>query len=121
MSNLLKETENDILRSGHKVEEIIFIGSETSGHTCTWEEFVKLADKEYDDGFGCAKVATDLIIVFSDGSKMWRDEYDGSENWSYSTPFVMPDNPLPVKRLIGNYWPKLSDLQDDNDRHHKGE
>ena len=89
--NLLSETIKDIESSGHTTDDIVFIGSEKSGHSCTWEQFVSLADREYDSGFGSSEVATDLIIVFSDGSKMWRGEYDGSEWWEDSSPFQKPD------------------------------
>lgn len=44
---------------------ITFIGSISSGHACTWEEFEKLADFDYDGGFGAQKVATDLVIVLT--------------------------------------------------------
>lgn len=118
MTNLLTETIEDIRDSGHTPEEIVFIGSERSGHQCTWGEFQELANQEYDNGFGAAEVATDLIIVFTDGTKLWRHEYDGSESWEYSTPFVRPTGNLPIKRLIGNYWPSLEQLQDDSDDHH---
>lgn len=98
--NLLTETKRDITTSGHSPEDIVFIGSESSGHQCTWDEFCVLADVEYHSGFGAAEVAQDLIIVFSDGQKMWRGEYDGSEWWEHSTPFKRPDTSLPVTRLI---------------------
>lgn len=98
--NLLNETIEDIAESGHKVEDIIFIGSEESGHSCTWDEFVLLADREYDDGFGAQEVADDLVIVFSDRSKMWRHEYDGSEYWAYSRPFNAPPEKKPIKSLF---------------------
>ena len=97
--NLLKETREDIAASGHNLDDIIFIGGEHSGYSCTWEEFEKLADFEYDDGFGAQEVATDLIIAFKDGSKMWREEYDGSEHWSYSRPFRMPTSTHPIQSL----------------------
>ena len=99
MDNLLKETKEAIKKSGHKIEDILFIGSEKSGHSCTWEEFEKLADVEYDGGYGASEVAQDLIIVFKDNAKMWRGEYDGSEWWNYSTPFQMPKELKPIKRL----------------------
>ena len=114
--NLLKETIDDITQSGHTPADIIFIGSERTGHSCTWDEFQSLADFEYDAGFGAQEVADDLIIVFSDGSKMWRHKYDGSENWEYSTPFVMPEDRLPITRLqvksdqVG--WRSLAEVQD---------
>jgi hypothetical protein len=98
--NLLKETRQDIELSGHTPEDIIFIGSEQTGHRCTWAEFEVLADVEYDAGFGAQEVASDLIIVFSDGARMWRHEYDGSEEWSYSFPFKEPAESKPIRRLV---------------------
>lgn len=98
--NFLKETVEGIKKSGHKTSDIVFIGSEKSGHQCTWKEFTKLADIEYDGG---AEIAGDLIIVFSDGGKMWRGEYDGSEWWEYSPPFKQPEVKLPIRTLKGRY------------------
>ncbi len=100
MKNLLEETKSAIADSGHTEADIIFIGSEQSGHQCTWEEFCVLADKEYDNGYGNPEVAYDLIIVFSDGHKMWRGEYDGSEWWEYSSPFAMPTEKHPIHSLF---------------------
>ena len=114
--NLLKETIEDIASAGKTPEQIVFIGSEQSGHQCTWQEFQTLANIDYDSSFGAQEVASDLIIVFNDGSKMWRHEYDGSENWDYSTPFVAPAEVKPIVRLtvkpghIG--WETLADAQD---------
>lgn len=112
--NLLKETKAAIEFSGHKSEQITFIGSEESGHQCTWEEFIVLADKNYDAGFGAQEVAKDLIIVFDDGQKMWRGEYDGSEWWEYSTPFTRPEKSKKIKNLIGrgagHWWRTLANL-----------
>lgn len=98
--SLLNETKKAIEQSGHTPEQIVFIGSESSGHSCTWEEFKVLADVEYDSGFGSQKVATDLIIAFKDGQKMWRGEYDGSEWWNYSKPVKLPSERKPIKRLV---------------------
>ena len=116
MANLLKETLEDIKLSGHTIMDIIFIGSEESGYYCNWEEFTKLANQEYDDGFGAQEVATDLIIVFSDGSKMWRHEYDGSERWDYSTPFEMPQKVKQIKSLFVNSddigWQTIAEIND---------
>lgn len=115
--NFLKETIGDIETAGKTPEQIIFIGSEESGHECTWQEFLQLADFDYDAGFGAQEVATDLIIVFEDGSKMWRHEYDGSERWDYSTPFARPAEKKPINRLqvksdqVG--WRDLADVQFD--------
>ena len=108
--NLLQETLTALFNSGHKISDIVFIGSEESGHSCTWTEFEKMADREYDSGFGGAEVATDLIIVFRDGQKMWRGENDGSEWWEYSTPFKQPKILKPIKNLFGKYHQPLTDI-----------
>ena len=98
--NLLKETTEDIEKSGHKIEDVVFIGSEETGHECTWDQFVLMANREYDSGFGAAQVAQDLVIVFSDGATMTRGEYDGSEWWQYSTPFKRPEEAHPIVTLF---------------------
>lgn len=98
--NLLEETLQDIAESGHTPEDIVFIGSRHTGHRCTWAEFEKLANVEYDASFGAQEVASDLEIVFSDGFSMGRSEYDGSEAWSYVKRFRYPGKDLPIKQLI---------------------
>lgn len=110
MINLLSETKRAINDSGHGPSDIIFIGSEESGHSCSWKEFLKLADVEYDNGYGSPWVATDLIIVFSDGQKMWRGEYDGSEWWEHSKPFVRPDRALKITALGAGLWKNLAEI-----------
>jgi len=118
MSNFLRETHDGIKRSGHTTDDIIFIGSPISGHRCTWEQFEKLADFEYDPGFGTVEIATDLIIVFRDGSSMWRSEHNGSEWWDYAEPFIEPKESHTITRLsvvgtdeIG--WCSLNELNKD--------
>lgn len=98
--NLLKETTEDIEKSGHKIEDIVFIGSEKTGHECTWEQFASMADRDYDNGFGSPQVAQDLVIVFADGATMTRGEYDGSEWWQYSTPFERPTGQHSITSLF---------------------
>jgi hypothetical protein len=115
--NLLKETISELKKSGHSPTDIVFIGSEESGHTCTWEEFQVLADQEYDSGYGGQEVAMDLIIVFSDGSKMWRDEYDGSESWAWKRPFKAPETTKPIRSLFvpphRAGWMDLEDIDEE--------
>ena len=99
MANFLAETIDAVAKSGHKPDDIIFIGSKETGHQCTWEEFCKLADIEYDSGFGAQEIASDLIVVFADGSSMWRWEYAGSEWWVFAVPFVAPEQRKSIKAL----------------------
>ncbi len=109
--NLLEETIEDIESAGKSVEDIIFIGSQNSGHSCTWEEFKVLANIEYHNGFGGQEVASDLIIVFSDKSYLDRHEYDGSEGWEFHPAFEMPGAVKKISRLVGDrYWPSLEEL-----------
>ena len=112
--NLLQETIEAITKSGHAIEDVAFIGSEDAQHRCTWEEFERMADTEYDNGFGGAEVATDLIVRFNDGRRMWRGEYDGSEWWEYDPiderDYTQPGKP--IHKLVGGLWTNLSELND---------
>jgi hypothetical protein len=109
--NLLKETKDLIEALHQSVDDIIFIGSEASGHSCTWEEFCTLADFEYDNGFGGQNVVADLVIVFRDMTMLHREEYDGSEWWGIRSPFKMPKAKKPILRLNGgNSWLSLEDM-----------
>ena len=113
--NLLKETLDDIKESGHVINDIIYIGAEESGFCCEWDEYEIIADIEYDDGFGSQEIASDLIIVFSDGSKMWRHEYDGSEHWAYSKPFKMPSDKKKITTVCnGGMWEDLESMNKAN-------
>lgn len=112
--NFLEETIKDIEKSGHTVDDIAFIGSVSTGHGVRdWEHFTQLANFDYDSGYGSAKIAQDLKVVFSDKSYMWREEYDGSEWWSYCVPVDIPEFITPVESLGGNrfMWDTLEDIQ----------
>lgn len=101
IKNLLEETIEIIQENNLDINDIIFIGSEETGHRCTWEEFKILANKEYDSGLGLRDVAADLIIIFKDGSRMYRDEYEGSEWWECIKAFQMPKKFKIIKNLFG--------------------
>lgn len=109
-TNLLSETERAIADTPNTPEDIIFIGSQTSGHYCTWEQFCVLADVEYDSGYGGQEVARDLIIVFKDGTYLYRSEYDGSEWWDYTVPFRFPRKLHDIARLISGGWSTLDEI-----------
>ena len=113
MTNLLHETIQAIEAFGHEVQDIVFIGSIVSGYSCTWTEFLLLADIEYNNGFGAQEVAYDLVIVFGDGSTMWRNEYDGSEWWEYSKPVKIPTEQKQISKLTGDIWVSLAELHED--------
>lgn len=113
--NLLTETIEAITESGHTPDQIVFIGSEQSGHQCSWDEYRILADQAYDNSYVAQKVAKDLIIVFSDGTRMFRAEYDGSEWWDYVRVFAVPKSAVPIRKLFTNHvgWDTLFDINNE--------
>ena len=90
--NFLEETKEAIKDSGHNFEDVMFIGSSNGEYRMSWEKFVTKANFNYDDGYGAAAIATDLIIYFKDCTYIERGEYDGSEWWSYNVPKVFNVN-----------------------------
>ena len=112
MKNLLVETIESLEQSGHTIEDIIFIGSVISGYYCDWEEFKKLANREYDNGYGAPEVALDLEIIFSDGMRMSRHEYDGAEWWEFSKPVPELERSKKIKALFANNigWESLEEI-----------
>ena len=112
--NFLDETIEYIKQIEHTTDEIIFIGSEQSGHSCEWGEFTEIANLDYHDGYRAQEIATDLIIVFKDGSKMCRDENGGLECWKHSTPFKMPENKKNLLKVMGGgVWESLEEIHQD--------
>jgi hypothetical protein len=97
--NLLQETIDDLKFAGKTTDDILWIG--TRDVYFSWEDFKKVADTEYDGGFGSQKVAQDLMIV-GNGWYMDRHEYDGSESWSFHEPIQKPKVYLKPKALTVN-------------------
>lgn len=108
--NLLTETIEDIKESGHSIKDVHFIGSKDGKYSITWQEFEQLADIEYDNGYGAPEVATDLIIQFTDRSYLQRNEYDGSEWWSYPKPLPLLSSGKPFTKLTGGMWSTIDQL-----------
>lgn len=89
--NLLKETAEVLGANGKAPSDVQFCAIDKIYFT--WEDFEKLADFEYDAGFGGQEVAGKLLIV---GKSFWleRHEYDGSEWWEYKS---LPKRPRKYK------------------------
>ena len=83
MINLLSETKEAIRESKHTIDDILWIGSADGNLAISWDDFEKIADIDYDSGYGAQKIATDLVIVLKDKTWLERGEYDGSEWWDY--------------------------------------
>ncbi len=104
MENLLKQTIDDMEFEGKDPSDIVFIGTRSQSHSCTWDEYRNLANFEYNPDYGAVAVMNELVIVFNDGAIMERQEYDGSEWWRYIPPFVLdprlePSGLLSLKEL----------------------
>ena len=110
--NFLQETTKDIEESGHIPSDIIFMGSVKSGYACTWDEFIKLADFEYDSGYGGSYIARDIIVLFSDKQYMERREYDGAEWWDYCVPIVIPKILKKIEHLHMSCADYLEEMHD---------
>lgn len=94
--NLLKETIKILKDHNKTFDDIEWIG--TTEIEISVDEFIKEADREYDDDYGAAEVNPNLVVV---GKDFWleRDEYDGLEWWEFKT---MPKRPMPKKLYIFN-------------------
>lgn len=111
--NLLQETIHELEAHGKTLDDVqVICGNKFQ---ITKEEFLRLADIEYDNGFGGAEIAGDLTLV---GEDFWleRREYDGSEWWEYKT---MPTTDLPVKKaytLFGGAFGQLESAEETDER-----
>lgn len=102
MINLLVETYKALVDNRLTENDVDFVGSKYTEHQCSWEDFKKLADQEYNNGFGVQVVATDLVVVFKDGSWLERDEYAGSECWTFKKVAIKATAALPIHTLFSS-------------------
>lgn len=80
MKNLLEETKEILKENGKSPKDVWWIGNEE--FRFSWTDFVQLANKEYDGGYGSSEVYEGLKVV-GEGWWLERGEYDGSEWWEY--------------------------------------
>ncbi|WP_419791597.1 hypothetical protein [Staphylococcus chromogenes] len=115
-TNLLNETIEALSNNGLTFEDVLWIGCKD--YAISIDEFKKLANVEYDSGYGAPKVATDLKIV---GENWWleREEYDGSEWWQFRSKPINPKrikkiNSLIVDERVSIGWSALSDINEED-------
>jgi hypothetical protein len=108
--NLLSETVDALSNSGKTRSDVRWIGSTNYGYF-DWWHFVKIANIEYDDGYGAAEVARDLVIV---GDDWWleRNEYDGSEWWTFKKLPIKPPNNIEPNKVTSGYNRSLRELNE---------
>jgi hypothetical protein len=108
MTNLLKETKEELEEHKLSGSDVLWVGSKDL--YTTWDNFIEIANVEYDSGFGVQGVIFDLLIV---GKDWWleRHEYDGSEWWEFKR---LPIKPNRKQRITGvlriNYEGNLKEL-----------
>jgi hypothetical protein len=78
--NFLKETLDKMKENNVSPEDVVYVFN--SFGYCSWEEFEKLANFDYNNGYGLIAIDLNLIVR---GSDWWleRGEYDGSEWWEF--------------------------------------
>jgi hypothetical protein len=106
--NLLNETISILRDHGKTSNDVEWVG--TRSRWFTWDEFASVANIEYDEGFGCAQVAVDLLVV---GRTWWleRREYDGSEWWEFKQLLPQPAIHAPPRSLVSGMWSKLDEIE----------
>lgn len=99
MGNLLKETKQILKEHGKTIKDIVAVQGSDFGIRV--DDFIRLADTLYDNGFGSQKVAEDLVVI---GNGFWleRHEYDGSEWWEYKECPAILENIMEVTALTVN-------------------
>lgn len=104
MINLLEETKQELKDVGKTLNDIKWVS--WHGRELPIENFVTVADKQYDNGYGSNEVSMSLLVV---GDDWWleRHEYDGSEWWEYKTLPVRPKEAAYVtKEAFWKYPPR---------------
>lgn len=107
--NLLKETEEVLSEHGKTFKDVLWIGG--NAFTISIEDFKRLADVEYYNGFGAPEVAVDLVVV---GCDWWleRTDYDGAEDWAFKKLPEKPEEERKIKRVVTNKggWDSLKEM-----------
>ena len=115
MSNLLQETLECLQENGKSPKDVLWVGSSNGEYAISWGNFSKIADFEYDDGYGGQEIVSDLVIV---GDTWWleRGEYDGAEWWEFKTiPYKQP-SAKQFHKVYPALWNKLKEIQNEPDQ-----
>jgi len=107
--NLLQETMQALHEYSKDADDVLWIGSLDGKYAISFDEFFKIADFKYDNGYGGQEIAKDLVVV---GKDWWleRYEYDGSECWVFKFKPVKVAG-KPFTRLTHATWETLEEMQ----------
>lgn len=87
--NFYHETIEFLSLHGKSPKDIKWMGFKFR-YTFGWETFKRLANKEYNNGFG-DYVYNDLLVIVGDGWWLSMENYDGLCNWRYNECPPEPD------------------------------
>ncbi len=109
LRNLLAETIEILEKHGKTLDDIDWFGGED--FQISREQFIELANIEYDPGYGRQEIANDLILV---GKDFWleRHEYDGAEWWAFKCPPPKPPEIRVIHTLSEAGWGTLKQINE---------
>lgn len=114
--NFLDETL-EILKENNKTpEDVRWCGSKEWGYF-SFNDFHKIANFQYSNGFGGQEIAKDLMIVGEDWY-LERGEYDGSEWWEFKQGLSIPKKEnIPTTLCNGDSWATLVEMNRDGGKY----
>ncbi len=113
MDNLKQETLNMLEANLIVPERVRWVGSRDGQFAISWEQFLEIADFNYDDGYGAQEIATDLVVV-GDGWWLERHEYDGSEWWEFKSLPIRKEKAREFDNVTPSYGRELERANTDN-------
>ena len=107
--NLLDETILVLKENGKTIEDIVWVGSKGGQYILPLSEIEIVLNIDYDSGYGAQEIASDLVIV---GKDWWmeRDEYDGSEWWSFKKIPILSNDPKIINKIGCGTWDTIEDM-----------
>jgi hypothetical protein len=75
----IKETIQKLAANGKTIADVKFVNTQKA--SCSWDEFARVADREYEGGYGETEIYMDVVVA-GEGWWLERREYDGSEWWN---------------------------------------
>lgn len=83
-SNFLQETLEILTANGKTPADVSWVGEEDDRYCISWEQFMAIADFDYNNVEGGSDIATDIVVV---GHDWWLERHDaeGAEWWEYKT------------------------------------
>ena len=97
--NFLTETIDAIEEAGQSILGVDWVGTSDGKKVCSWNDFVTMADFDYDYSYGGQVIEATLVVRFKDSTWLERREYDGSEWWEYKKAPRKARKPEPLPRL----------------------